>query len=69
MCYFKSETSQREYRKRFHALWIEHHSESDISEQRLADQQKTIIRNNWFSETEIDEIKRHANSRNVTTER
>ena len=36
---------------------------------RLADQQKTIIRNNWFSETEIDEIKRHANSRNVTPER
>ena len=62
MCYFKSETSQREYRKLFHALWIEHHSESDISEQRLADQQKTIIRNNWFSETEIDEIKRHDNS-------
>ena len=69
MCYFKSEPSRRGYRKRFHALWIEHHPESDICEQRLADQQKTIIRNNWFSETEIDEIKRHANSRNVTTER
>ena len=69
MCYFKSEPSQRGYRKRFHALWIEHHPESDTTEQRLADQQKTIIRNNWFSETEIDEIKRHANSRNVTPAR
>ena len=69
MCYFKFEPSQRGCRKRFHALQIEHHPESDISEQSLADQQKNIIRNNWFSETEIDEIKRHANGRNVTPER
>ena len=41
ICYFKPEPSQRGYRKRFHALWIEHHPESDISEQRLADEQKT----------------------------
>ena len=45
-CYFNSEPSQRGYRKRFHALWIEYHPESDISEQRLADRQKSIIRNN-----------------------
>ena len=54
-CYFKSNTTQRGYRKRMIEIWQEQ-SNFQITSQRLADQVRTIMKKGWFSELEIIEI-------------
>ena len=58
-CYYRSEPEVRGYRQRMYTIWIER-DQFDISEQRLADQVRTIMRNKWFTSEELDEIKRRA---------
>ena len=54
-CYFRSNPSQRVYRKRMIETWQECAS-FQTTNQRLADQVRTIIKKGWFSDLEILEI-------------
>ena len=47
----------RGYRQTMYTIWIER-DQFDISENRLADQERTIMRNKWLTSEELDEIKR-----------
>ena len=61
-CFYKSRRpSDRGYRQRMHGMWKElvgKETTKDVSEQRLADQARTILKNNWFSAVEMEEIQR-----------
>lgn len=59
-CYYESLVpGKRGYRKRMYNNWV--NSEGfDTTEQRLADQVRNIIKSKWFSELELDEIKKVA---------
>ena len=54
-CYFKSNPTQRGYRKRMMKIWQEL-SLFQTTSQRLADQVRTIMKKGWFSELEIIEM-------------
>ena len=54
-CYFRSNPSQRRYRKRMIEIWQEC-AKFQTTSQRLADQVRTIIKKVWFSDLEILEI-------------
>ena len=60
-CYFKSNPTQRGYRKRIWGIWQECTSFQKIS-QRLADQVRTIIKKGWFSDLERLEIHQKINN-------
>ena len=60
-CYFRSNLSQRGYRKRMIEIWKECASFL-ITSQRLADQVRTIIKKGWFSDLEILEIHQKMNN-------
>ena len=59
-CYFRSNPTQRGYRKRLTEIWQEL-SNFQTTCQRLADQDKTIIKKGWFSDLEIIEIHQKIN--------
>ena len=59
-CYFRSNPTQRGYRKRMMEIWQELPNVQTTS-QRLADQVRTIIKKGWFSELEIIEIHQKIN--------
>ena len=63
-CYYRSKPESRGYRKRMHTIWKERDM-FDISEQRLVDQARTIIKKEWFTSEELDEIKRYANIQTI----
>ena len=50
-CYLLSDPQQRGYRRRMTTLWHER-GNHDATEQRIADQQRAIVKRNWLSETE-----------------
>ena len=54
-CYFRSNPSQRGYRKRMMEIWKEC-STFQTTSQRLADQVRTIMMKGWFSDLELLEI-------------
>ena len=60
-CCFRSNSSQRWYRKRMIEIWQEYASFQTTS-QRLADQVRTIIKKDWFSYLEILEIHQKINN-------
>uniref|UniRef100_A0A803SMP7 Reverse transcriptase domain-containing protein n=1 Tax=Anolis carolinensis TaxID=28377 RepID=A0A803SMP7_ANOCA len=57
-CYYKSEPQRHGYQKRMHQLWKQEYPDSQITEPRLADQRRFIIRNKVFSEVELEEIQK-----------
>ena len=59
-CYFRSNPTQRGYRKRVIEIWQE--CASFQTSQRLADQVRTIIKKCWFSDLEILEIHQNMNN-------
>ena len=59
-CNFKSNPTQRGYRKRMMEIWQEH-SIFQTTSQRIADQVRTIMKKGWFSELEIIEIHKKIN--------
>ena len=61
-CYYKSNPSQRGYRKRMIEIWQEC-STFQTTSQRLANQVRTIVKKGWFSDLELLEIhkKKHVN--------
>ena len=56
-CFYKSDPSKRGYRKRMIAIWNDI-GVFEITEQRLADQNRMIRTNGWLSNVELDEIHR-----------
>ena len=60
-CYFRSNPSQRGYRKRMTEIWQEC-ARFQTTSKRLADQVRTIIKKGWFSELEILEIHQKINN-------
>ena len=61
--YYKSEPEKQGYRKRFHSIWHERNPDLESTEQHLSDQQRTI-KNKWFSDTELGELKRMSKGNN-----
>ena len=55
-CYFCSEPSRFGYGKRMYNLW-EKRNMFAVSQQRLIDQKNQIIKNQWFSELELEKLK------------
>ena len=56
-CYFRSNPTEREYRKRMIEIWVEF-ARFKTKNPRLADQVRTIIKKCWFSDLEILEFHR-----------
>ena len=65
-CYFKSNPSQRRYRKRMSEIWQKCASFQTTS-QRLADQVRTIIKRGRFSDLKILEIHQKTHKQNYDT--
>ena len=57
-CYFKSQPNVERYRKRMFDVW-NCVGPFQTTEQRLADQVRQIKLKGWFSDIELDEIKRN----------
>ena len=64
-CYFRSNSSQRGYRKRMIEIWQEC-AKFQTTSQRLADQVETIIKG-WFSDLELLEIQQKTHKQNYNT--
>ena len=56
-CYYQSEPRKIGYRKRMHQLWIDREM-FPVTEQRLLDQKSQIVRKQWLSRLELEEIAR-----------
>ena len=65
-CHFRSNPSQRRYRKRILEIWQER-SAFQTTSQRLADQVRTIIKKCWFSDLELLEINQKTLKQNYNT--
>ena len=57
MCYRMSNPAMRGYRRRMHNIWQERNN-APQTEQRQADQIRGIMKNNWLSVIEREEIER-----------
>ena len=60
-CYFRSNPTQRVYKRRMRVIWQECASFQTTS-QRLADQFRRMIQKGWFSDLEILEIHQKINN-------
>ena len=65
-CYFRSNPSQRGYRKRMIEIWKEC-TKFQTTSQRLADQVRTITKKVWFSDLELLEIHQKTLKQNYNT--
>ena len=65
-CYFRSNPSQRGYRKRMIEIWQEC-STFQTTSQRLTDQVRTITKKGWFSDLELLEIYQKTLKQNYNT--
>ena len=54
-CYYQSEPRKIGYRKRMHQLWLDREM-FPVTEQRLLDQKSQIVRKQWLSRLELEEI-------------
>ena len=66
LCYFKSNPSERGYRKRIIDTW-QGCSCFKTTSQRLADQVRTTIKKGWFSDHKILEIHQKTNKQDNNT--
>ena len=55
---YRSEYGRNGYRKRMHAIWNEK-GMFNVTEQRLVDQKKNILKKKWLSDLELEEIQRN----------
>ena len=55
-CFYRAQ-GVRGYRKRMFSEWLRIYPESDFSEQRLADQQRSIVVNHLLTTLELDLLK------------
>ena len=65
-CYFRSNPSQRGYRKRMIEIWQEY-AKFQTTSQGLADQVRTIIKKGWFSDLELLETHQKTHKQNYNT--
>ena len=65
-CYFRSNPSQRGYRKGMVEIWQEC-AKFQTTSQRLADQVRTMIKKGWFFDLEILEIHQKTHKQNYNT--
>ena len=66
-CYYRSRPQELGYRQRMHNIWKENEG-FNITEQRLADQVRTIKNKGWFTSEELDEIERKATTTETVQE-
>ena len=57
-CFYLSDPKTRGYRKRMHMLWKDRKM-VHVTEQRLIDQKNQIIKKQWLSSLELEEIQRN----------
>ena len=57
-CFYLSDPKTRGYRKRMHMLWKDRKM-VNVTEQRLIDQKNQIIKKQWLSSLELEEIQRN----------
>ena len=60
-CYFKSDQSKRNYRKRIHVIWNEIGG-FELTEQKLVGQGREIRTNKWLSDLELEQLQREIRS-------
>ena len=65
-CYFRSNPTQRGYRKRMIEIWLEY-ARFKTTNQMLTDQVRNIINKGWFSDLEILEIHQQIYKEYTTT--
>ena len=65
-CYFRSNPSQRGYRKKMMEIWQER-STFQTTRQRLADQVRKIMKKSWFSDLELLKIHQKTLKQNTNT--
>ncbi|XP_053153185.1 uncharacterized protein LOC128345353 [Hemicordylus capensis] len=68
ICYYKSSPTRRDYLKRMYQIWKEKHPDTEITEQRLADQRRFIIRNKVFTGVELEELQRATQAQDMEEE-
>ena len=66
-CYYHSEPTKRGYMARMTAIW-EERGGFELTENRLAMQARTIIRKEWFTAEELDEIRMRETGQRETEE-
>ena len=57
-CFYLSDPKTRGYRKRMHVLWNDR-GMFNVTEQRLIDQKNQIVKKQWLSSLELEEIQRN----------
>ena len=60
-CYFKSDPSKRNYRKRMHVIWNKIGG-FELTEQKLVGQARAIRTNKWLSDLELEQLQREIRS-------
>ena len=60
-CYFKSDPSKRNYRKRMHVIWNEIGG-FELTEQKLVGQARKVRTNKWLSDLELEQLQRETRS-------
>ena len=60
-CYFQSDPSKRNYRKRMHVIWNEIGG-FELTEQKLVGQARAIRTNKWLSDLELEQLQRKIRS-------
>jgi len=63
-CYYKSQPDERGYRKRMFAIWKTIFPDITITEQRLLDQKRSILKHELLAPLEIDNIRKSIESIN-----
>ena len=60
-CYFKSDPSKKNYRKRIHVIWNEIGG-FELTEQKLIGQTRALRKNKWLSDLELEQLRREIRS-------
>ena len=60
-CYYRSQPSQRGYRRRIHEIWRQKFPQSTVTEQQLLSQKRSIEKNGLLTNIEMREISNHVN--------
>ena len=57
-CFFAAEPSKRDFQQRMYKLWLAKYPNTNLNEQRLADQSRAIINKNLLTQVELKELQR-----------
>lgn len=65
-CYYLSQPNQRGYRKRMHTIWQNKNPNSNITEQRLLNQKRSIEKNKLLTHVECQQIANKVRDDDIT---